>query len=239
MLSLRGRLLGLICQLIVVLHHLSTVSSGVGFHLLLASDPTALVLLHPDRVADRKPAIFDTDASLGITFDLQDFAGPLCTPDGYLRLAGMAQGLAICGIGPVLWTFWDKNGSDLTISSQCEYIPHAKMRLLSTQHCLFNTNTGTMGKFEGTESQLIFHFTGFPRLIFEYDTRNHLPIGYAEIGCRHISNQAELHLSLARSVNTPWWKDENFLWYVEASVKRRLNETNGARNVSPTDLFQP
>ena len=49
--------------------------------------------------------VFDTGASLGITFDKNDFDGPLTVPEGDLRLEGMAQGLKIKGIGPVIWTF--------------------------------------------------------------------------------------------------------------------------------------
>jgi hypothetical protein len=65
----------------------------------------------------RQPVIFDTEASLGITFDKDDFDGPITIPEGELRLGGMAQGLKIEGVGPVTWTFRNTDGSELRIRS--------------------------------------------------------------------------------------------------------------------------
>ena len=83
---------------------------------MLASDPHALVSIGGSA---KHSVIFDTGASLGITFDREDFDGPLTIPDGDLRLGGMAQGLKIEGVGPVNWTFCNVDGSELTIRSQC------------------------------------------------------------------------------------------------------------------------
>ena len=64
---------------------------------ILSTDPHALL-----SVAGSKQAvIFDTGASLGITFDKDDFDGSLTIPEGDLRLGGMAQRLKIEGIGSV------------------------------------------------------------------------------------------------------------------------------------------
>ena len=65
----------------------------------------------------------------------------------------MAQGLKIDGIGVVTWTFRNADGSELTIRSQCYYVPNAKVRLLSPQR-LFNKAKGVTGKFEGGEESL-------------------------------------------------------------------------------------
>ena len=95
----------------------------------------------------------------------------------------MAQGLQIAGIGPVTWTFRNGNEEEVQIRSNCYYVPNAKVRLLSPQR-LFNHERGVGGKFEGNEStfSLIFD-NGGPTLTVEYDESNHLPIGYASVGC--------------------------------------------------------
>jgi GAG-pre-integrase domain len=145
---------------------------------LLAADPQALMSVGG---SSRKPVIFDTGASLGITYDKDDFDGPLTVPEGDLRLGGMAQGLKIAGVGPVTWTFRNPDGSEVRIRSQCYYVPEAKVRLISPQR-LYNKSKGVTGKFEGDEDTFTLIFDGGHRLVVEYDPCNHLPIGYATVG---------------------------------------------------------
>ena len=125
--------------------------------------------------------IFDTGASLGITFDKADFDGPMTIPEGDLRLGGMANGLKIEGIGAVTWTFSNEDGTEIQIRSQCYYVPNAKVRLISPQR-LFNREKGVSGYYQGDAQSFSLQFDGCPRLIVGYNSRNHLPIGYARIG---------------------------------------------------------
>ncbi|KAI2499350.1 hypothetical protein MHU86_15132 [Fragilaria crotonensis] len=69
----------------------------------------------------------------------------------------------------------------MKIRSQCYFVPEAKVRLISPQR-LFNKSKGVTGKFEGDEDTFTLHFDGGHQLIVEYDSRNHLPIGYARVG---------------------------------------------------------
>ena len=108
----------------------------------------------------------------------------------------MAQGLKIEGVGPVTWTFRNSDGSELMIRSQCYYVPEAKVRLLSPQR-LFNKAKGVVGKFEGDEETLSLQFEGCQRLVVEYDSRNHLPIGYATIGAVSSPTITPLQANLA------------------------------------------
>ena len=87
-----------------VLHFKCLLQSGMSAAAfqMLASDQHALVSIGGSA---KHAVIFDTGASLGITFDREDFDGPLTIPDGNLRLGGMAQGLKIEGVGSVNWTF--------------------------------------------------------------------------------------------------------------------------------------
>ncbi len=132
----------------------------------------------------RHPVIFDSGASLGITFDKNDFDGPLSKPEGDLRLGGMASGLLIEGIGSVTYTFRNGNGTEVQIRSNCYYVPGAQVRLISPQR-LFNSARGVGGQFVGTEHEFKLIFDNGTELTVEYDERNHLPIGYARVGMEH------------------------------------------------------
>ena len=132
----------------------------------------------------RHPVIFDSGASLGITFDKNDFDGPLSKPEGDLRLGGMASGLLIEGIGSVSYTFRNGNGTEIQIRSNCYYVPGAQVRLISPQR-LFNSARGVGGKFVGTENDFKLVFDNGTELTVDYDERNHLPIGYARVGMEH------------------------------------------------------
>ena len=92
----------------------------------------------------------------------------------------MANGLKIEGVGPVTWTFSNKDGTEVQIRSQCYYVPQSKMRLISPQR-LFNKEKGVSGWYKGDEESFRLQFDGCPCLIVEYDPRNHLPIGQARI----------------------------------------------------------
>jgi hypothetical protein len=146
---------------------------------LLLADPQVFMSIGGGK---RKHMIFlDTEASLRITYDKEDFEGPLTIPEGDLRLGSMAQALKIEGVGLVSWIFRNPGSSEIKIRSQCCFVPVAKVRLLCPQR-LLNKSKGITGKFEGDEDTFTLHFDGGHRLIVEYDTRNHLPIGYAMVG---------------------------------------------------------
>jgi hypothetical protein len=132
----------------------------------------------------RHPVIFGSGASLGITFDKNDFDGPLSKPEGDLRLGGMASGLLIEGIGSVSYTFRNGDGTEVKIRSNCYYVPGAQVRLISPQR-LFNSDKGVGGKFVGTEHEFKLVFDNGTELTVDYDERNHLPIGYARVDLEH------------------------------------------------------
>ena len=76
---------------------------------ILAHDQHALMSMATSKAA----VIFDTGASLGITYKREDFDGPLTIPNCNLHLGGMANVLKIEGIGPVTWTFNNKDGTEV------------------------------------------------------------------------------------------------------------------------------
>jgi hypothetical protein len=81
----------------------------------------------------------------------------------------MDNGLGIAGIGIVKWTFM-AGGTELTICTQCYYLPQTKARLISPE--------GINGVYARTEDTVTLSFDGQPDLVVDYDTKSHSPIGY-------------------------------------------------------------
>ncbi|KAI2512823.1 hypothetical protein MHU86_1612 [Fragilaria crotonensis] len=152
--------------------------------------------------SDKQPVIFDTGASLAITYDKADFDDPLTIPNGDLRLGGMANGLRIEGVGPVTYTFSNGENDDVVVRSMAYYVPKAKARLLSPQR-LFDASTGMQGSYEGDQASFRLHLKGSASLIVEYDDRNSLPVGYARIGAVATTtcHDPQMNLSLMDAQN--------------------------------------
>ena len=62
----------------------------------------------------------------------------------------MANGAKIEGVGPVTWTFSNKEGTEVQICSQCYFVSQSKMRLINPQF-LFNKEKGIHGWYKGDE----------------------------------------------------------------------------------------
>jgi hypothetical protein len=142
------------------------------------------------------PVIFDTGASLAVSGHKDDFVGKITAPEHDLRLGGMGQGMKIEGIGVVNWTFVNK-GTELTIQTQCYYVPQARARLISPQR-LFRKSEGVTGSFLVEEDITTLTFTGHSPLHVEYDPRSNLPIGY---GCNAAENAPQVNLCVTDDTN--------------------------------------
>ncbi|KAI2509164.1 hypothetical protein MHU86_5283 [Fragilaria crotonensis] len=167
-----------------------------GYGLLGYFDEPCVFMNFITAPVEKKPVIFDTGASLAITYDKLDFDGPLTIPKGDLRLGGMANGLKIEGVGPVTWTFANSEGGNVCVKGMAYYVPKAKARLLSPQR-LFDASTGMRGRYEGDHQSFRLHLDGCPPLIVEYDDRNSLPIGYATFGAALAPHKVEPQMNLS------------------------------------------
>ena len=147
-------------------------------------------------LSDKQPVIFDTGASLAITYDKADFDDPLTVPNGDLRLGGMANGLRIEGVGSVTYTFSNGENDDVVVRSMAYYVPKAKARLLSPQQ-LFDASTGMQGSYKGDQTSFRLHLKGSASLIVEYDDRNSLPVGYARIGAVAMTTGLDPQMNLS------------------------------------------
>ena len=66
--------------------------------------------------------ILDSGCTCTISFNKQDFIGPIC-PVQFIKLKGIASGLQVKGIGTVNWTFLSDDGSRVPITLTCLYVP--------------------------------------------------------------------------------------------------------------------
>lgn len=132
------------------------------------------------------PVIFDSGASVAISGHKGDYVGEILPPFRECKLGGMANGTRVEGIGLVHWTF--HNGHEaLTLALKCYYVPDCWVHLLSPE-CLFNASKGITGQFAIREDCSSLEIDNHPKLILDYDSLSHLPIGLAYNGRRKANN---------------------------------------------------
>ena len=90
-----------------------------------------LFTLHTDYSEGTAPVpsddllvVLDSGCTCTISFDKHDFVGPI-HPVQFIKLKGITSSLQVEGIGTVNWTFLSDNGSHVTISLTCLYVPAA------------------------------------------------------------------------------------------------------------------
>jgi Zinc knuckle len=94
----------------------------------------------PTRKASKLPVIWDSGASVCVSFDRNDFVGPIQPLANPSRLRGFFRnGPRIRGVGHVAWSFEDTNGNLRTLKLPAMYVPEVKQRLLSTT-CLLQAH---------------------------------------------------------------------------------------------------
>jgi hypothetical protein len=83
----------------------------------------------PNSATNTYPVIWDSGASMCMTFDRSDVVGDI-TPVNK-RLSGIGSGLNITGTGTVCWAMRDDSGKLRLIQLEAYYVPDASVRLLS------------------------------------------------------------------------------------------------------------
>jgi len=73
--------------------------------------------------------IFDTGATRAVSYDENDFVGPLRPITK--RLAGIGAGLDVEGIGTIRWEFRDDKGKPFIVQVEGYYVPECRVKLLS------------------------------------------------------------------------------------------------------------
>jgi Zinc knuckle/GAG-pre-integrase domain len=87
----------------------------------------------PTRKESQLPVIWDSGASVCVSFDRNDFVGPIQPLANPSRLRGFFRnGPRIRGVGHVAWSFENTNDNLRTLKLPAMYVPEVKQRLLST-----------------------------------------------------------------------------------------------------------
>jgi hypothetical protein len=80
--------------------------------------------------------IWDSGASISISPNKDDLAGPMSLPGIGTCLKGIVKGLSIQGKGHVIWTGLDTLGQLRALKVPAYHVPQARVRLLSTTSLL-------------------------------------------------------------------------------------------------------
>ena len=80
--------------------------------------------------SDTFTVVWDSGASMCVTFDKEDFVGPIQPLPSKSTINGIANNLRIEGKGTVSWPILDTNGNLRDLKLPAYYIPKLKQRLL-------------------------------------------------------------------------------------------------------------
>ena len=191
----------------VTLNVASTPCSVLSSSAYLAADTGEVNLLYQDKNSSF-PAVFDTGAILGISFNKSDFVGSIRALINH-TLGVLVNGLDVSGVGALKWKFRTKTYI-LALKFFAYYIPKARDRPINP-HRLFNATRGVNGGLIAGEDKATLAFYDVGEIVVNYDPNNHLNI---EMGKNHISGAAE--------VNTVGMLDESNITFSPAS-KRLLH----------------
>jgi hypothetical protein len=119
----------------------------------------ALFHLHKEHYGDiqgikatHKTVVWDSGASISISFGRSDFVSPLKPVPAHIKLHGIMRRIKIEGQGHIAWCFINTSDMLCTIKLLALYVSSAKARLLSTT-CLLQTHTDKM--IELSETRLL------------------------------------------------------------------------------------
>lgn len=111
--------------------HTSTDSTSAWLteSVILQHPAACKAAMHDD---DTFTIIWDSGASMCVSFDKKDFTGPITTLPHGSTISGISSTLKIEGIGEVLWSVMGTTGKLRHLKLPCYYIPQLRQRLLST-----------------------------------------------------------------------------------------------------------
>jgi hypothetical protein len=125
--------------------------------------------------------IYDTVASLSITYDLGYFVEPPKALARPMRLGGFENGTNIECICIVVWTLTGKDGTEVPLLVEAYYVSTAKQRLLSP-HTILCKENGMFGSYSGDEDRFELKLNDQAVISIPYDNRSSLPIAEVLVG---------------------------------------------------------
>ena len=162
--------------------HLYNVTVSFGASIAEYIEDSLFVAETIDPMIPDFPVIWDSGASICVTFEESDFAGRLQDPPPHMaRTKGINGTVVVKGVGYVRWTFKTTRNTYRTLLLPAVYIPDCTQRLLSTSALtrkhpeesinIISTGMTLSGTNNGTES------TGSVEA--RVDPSNHLPTAMA------------------------------------------------------------
>lgn len=130
-------------------------------------------------MADLFPVIWDTGATVAMTFDRADFDTyiPTNPEGGEAVLSGIAEGSPIVGQGTISWTTMLTNGKRFTFQMPGVHVPVSNVRLFSPQsyNQLVKAARGIEPCFAGDSSLIQYDLLDGNFLDVHYSQENNLP----------------------------------------------------------------
>ena len=124
--------------------------------------------------------IWDSGASVSLSYDKEDFVGELRKPSTVMQLKGIAKGIRIEGIGYAAFSITDSAGKLRTVKTKAVYCPQSSVKLLSIPALLQaypseNVNITSTGlTFSGSKTGAVTN-----SIYATIDDRCNLPISQA------------------------------------------------------------
>lgn len=130
-------------------------------------------------MADLFPVVWDTGATVAVTFDRADFEyyTPTDPTTGDTVLSGFAEGSPIAGTGTLAWTTTLTDGKGFTFRIPGVHVPVSNVRLFSPQSYsqMVKIQRGAEPRFSGDSSLIHFDLLDGHLLDIPYSPENNLP----------------------------------------------------------------
>ena len=145
--------------------------------------------------------LVDSGASCCVSHKMSDFVTKLRKFEHPRVLGGLANGIAIEGVGQVEWTVKTDAGTFRTVNVEACYVPQAGRRILSPQSC-DQQNSGTAMSFsiDGAKGKLKFKDNG-EIVICPLDKRTNLPLIETMSGNIERLRTTELNMCITDEAN--------------------------------------
>ena len=119
--------------------------------------------------------VLNFSCTCAISFDWHDFVGLIC-PVQFIKLKRISSGLQVEGTRTVNWMFLNDNGTHVTVSLMCLYVPAASFWLLSSQQLSdCNDTCKANGTWIGFAKNALVFYQGHC-IQFSYHEASNLPI---------------------------------------------------------------
>ena len=178
-----------------------SIDSSMGCRVLSQHPRAFWASLKDDLIS----AIWDTGATMTVTFCKNDFIDGVRPTDQPLVIGGLANGLHVEGEGQVQWSFLSDEGTFITLQTKAYYVPSAGQRLISPQYVAQERHREHPDRIEKLldldHACVRVNFPEQGTLTVPYDKASNLPVSYAFQADQADHCLAELNLCVTEESN--------------------------------------